>query len=118
MEMLIQCVEEMGEPAEFEPAWLAIEPHLVGRAALHRPTIAYWASLDEADADACFSSLTGHATCMGRYFGTNARQSVAGQDQPVATGGFAVLQSARPVGVRLQSLHSCSNVATIVRSQS
>lgn len=54
MEMLIQCIEETGEPAEFESAWLAIEPHLVARAALHRPTIAYWASLDEAHADACF----------------------------------------------------------------
>lgn len=54
MEMLIQCVEEMGEPVEFESSWSAIEPHLVARAVLHRPTIAYWATLDEADADAGF----------------------------------------------------------------
>ena len=54
MEMLIQCVEEMREPEEFESSWAAIESHLVAGAALHRPTIAYWAKLGEAGADAGF----------------------------------------------------------------
>jgi len=66
MEMLIQCVEEMGDPVAFESAWLAIEPHLLARAALHRPTIAYWASVDEADADGGFRV----SPAMRRVWGT------------------------------------------------
>jgi hypothetical protein len=54
MEMLIQCVEEMDEPSKFASSWSAIEPLLITRAGLHRPSIAYWAKLGEIDPVAKF----------------------------------------------------------------
>jgi hypothetical protein len=54
MEMLIQCVEEMDEPSKFASSWSAIEPLLIARAGLHRPSIAYWATVEEIDPVAKF----------------------------------------------------------------
>ncbi len=54
MEMLIQCVEAMDEPSKFASSWSAIEPLLIARAGLHRPSIAYWATLEDTDPIAMF----------------------------------------------------------------
>jgi len=75
-----------------------------------------WSPPAPTDGYAAKSGRSPGYAAMGSW--PPAPRAHVGQDQPVATGGFAVLQFARPVGVRLQSLQSCSNVATIVRSQS
>lgn len=54
MEMLLQCIEETESASDFASFWSAIEPLLVARAALHRPTIAYWSCLSEAAPEHCF----------------------------------------------------------------
>jgi len=54
MEMLVQCVEEIESASDFSASWSAIEPLLVARAVLHRPTIAYWSCPSEAAPEDCF----------------------------------------------------------------
>lgn len=54
MEVLLQCVEDTEPASDFAASWSAIEPLLVARAALHRPTIVYWSCLTEAPPEYCF----------------------------------------------------------------
>lgn len=42
MEILVQCVENMGLPSQATIAWSELEPLLMGAAQLHGATIEYW----------------------------------------------------------------------------
>ena len=54
MEILIQCVEDMGSGLRFDSAWGSIEPLLVARSCIHRSTVEYWACLEGTEPDMQF----------------------------------------------------------------
>jgi len=51
MEILIQCVDDMGSGDAFDAAWRQIEPLLLRDAALLCATITYWSGQDIDDSD-------------------------------------------------------------------
>ena len=55
MEVLIQCVEEMGLPAVgSSPQWQAVAALLLARRDLHSSSVRYWSCLDDHDLEDCF----------------------------------------------------------------
>jgi hypothetical protein len=55
MEMLIECVEEMGLPMiGSSPQWQTIASRLLARPELHVSSVRYWSCLDDRDLEDCF----------------------------------------------------------------
>jgi hypothetical protein len=55
MEVLIQCVEDMGLPADQpSPQWQSVASLLLASADLHASSVRYWACLDDRNLEDCF----------------------------------------------------------------
>src|SRR5262245_56316222 len=55
MEVLIQCVEEMGLPAVgSSPQWQAVASRLLAHPELHASSVRYWSCLNGHDLENCF----------------------------------------------------------------
>jgi hypothetical protein len=55
MEMLIQCIEDMGlSSVEASPQWHSVASLLRTHAGLHAGSVRYWSCLDDRDLENCF----------------------------------------------------------------
>lgn len=55
MEILIQCVDDLGLSSQAVSAWTKIEPLLVHDSRLHGSTIEYWSRFGETDLESLFN---------------------------------------------------------------
>ncbi|MEK8035014.1 hypothetical protein AACH06_29715 [Ideonella sp. DXS29W] len=55
MEILVQCVDDMGPSSQAGAAWAELQPLLVQALRLHGTTIEYWSRLGEADPESQFN---------------------------------------------------------------
>ncbi len=55
MEVLVQCVEDMGLSSQAGTAWADLEPLLSSALRLHRTTIEYWARPGEVNPESQFN---------------------------------------------------------------
>jgi len=65
MEVLVQCVDDVGNTPKFRAYWNALTPILQARLDLHRSTVEYWACLDEEDPSARFAVSTPMRDLLG-----------------------------------------------------
>ncbi|MDR3618042.1 MAG: hypothetical protein P4L85_01740 [Paludisphaera borealis] len=55
MEILIQCIEDMGLPSvESSPQWHSVANLLRAHAGLHASSVRYWSCLEDQDLEDCF----------------------------------------------------------------
>ncbi|WP_406694226.1 hypothetical protein V5E97_24455 [Singulisphaera sp. Ch08] len=55
MEILIQCIEDMGLPSvESSPQWRSVANLLRAHAGLHASSVRYWSCLEDRDPVDCF----------------------------------------------------------------
>jgi hypothetical protein len=55
MEILIQCIEDMGLPSvESSPQWHSVAKLLLAHAGLHASSVLYWSCLDDRGLEDCF----------------------------------------------------------------
>jgi hypothetical protein len=55
MEILVQCVDDMGSSSQAGTAWAELEPLLANALQLHGTTIEYWSCLGEANPESQFN---------------------------------------------------------------